>query len=77
MPKPRRTAVGAIPVASKTDPVATQPDDPKPVQMRKEAATDSRGGPLTDPGPLHPTLTVEESAAYRTADGKRHGKETR
>jgi len=69
-------AVGAVPVPNKNDVKAYPDDGEKAKAIRKDQSTDSRGGPLTDPGPLHPTQTVEDSPAYRRADGSRHRKDT-
>ncbi len=69
-------AVGAVPVLDKNDPKAYADDGDKAKEIRKDQSTDYQGGPLTDPGPLHPTQTVEDSPAYRRADGSRHRKDT-
>lgn len=69
------TAVGATHLPDKDAPVAYPEDSKKAKEIRKAQATDERGGPLTAPEVTHPTQTVEDTPAYRRADGSRHTKE--
>lgn len=49
-------------------------DSPTSKGLRKEAEKEARGYPLNNSKPLHPTETVEQSNAYRRADGSRQKK---
>jgi hypothetical protein len=42
--------------------------------LRNEQAKEAKGYPLNNDRPLHPAERVEESNAYKRADGTRHKK---